>query len=138
MKKVFALVVATLLAASLLAGCGGSKYKDGEYTEKSSPDERGNYGEIKITVKDGKITAADYKGYLKDGKVKDQDYGKTNGKIENQENYDKAQKALVGAATYGPKLVETQEVSKVDAVSGATSSLEQFKDAAGKALAKAK
>lgn len=113
-------------------------YKDGTYTGKSSPDERGAVGEITLTIAQGKITKADYKGIQKDGKVKDIDYGKTNGKIENPEFYKKAQQGLKGAMTYGSKLVETQDLDKIDSISGATLSYKQFSEAGHQALDQAK
>ena len=150
------MIVGSTMLVMMLAGCGREAtvdhsghdmshattptgtYKDGTYTAKSSPDERGAVGEIILTIGQGKITQADYKGIQKDGKVKDIDYGKTNGKIENQDFYKKAQQGLKGAMTYGPKLVETQDVDKVDSVSGATLSYKQFSEAGHKALEQAK
>jgi major membrane immunogen (membrane-anchored lipoprotein) len=137
--------------ASLLAGCGVSQkdttnvkiqstsiaYKDGTYTAKSSPDERGAIGEITLVIEKGKITKADYKGIMKDGKLKDQDYGKTNGKIENQDFYKKAQNAVKAMASYPVKLVETQSVDSIDAVSGATVSYQQFSETVKMALKQA-
>jgi len=110
-------------------------YKDGRFTAKSSADEGGAIGEIALVIKNGKITKADYRGIKKDGT--DKEYGKTSGKIENQEFYNKAQLAVNAAATYGPKLIETQDVDKIDAVSGATVSYNQFAEAAKKALKQA-
>lgn len=66
--------------------------------------------------------------------MRDEDYGK----IENQEFYNKAQHALKAAGTYGPKLVEMQNMDKVDSLSGATVSYKQFSEATKKALALAK
>lgn len=137
MKKILVILAAMLLVVGFLGGCTAKSaglYKNGVYQGKSEPDTRGNYSEIKITVKGGKIIEADFKGYLKDGTVKDENYGKTAG----EEKYKTAQTAVAGAKTYGPKLVEVQEIEKVDAVSGATASYAQFKDAAGKALKDAK
>jgi len=114
-------------------------YKDGTYIVKSDPDPdlRDAVGELTLTILNGKITQAEYKGIQKDGTVKDSDYGKTNGKIENREFYNKAQQALKGAMMYGPKLVETQDVDRVDSISGATLSNKQFRQAGHKALAQA-
>lgn len=111
-------------------------YKDGTYIGRSDPDPdlRDAVGELTLTILNGKITQAEYKGIQKDGTVKDSDYGKTNGKIENREFYNKAQQALKGAMTYGPKLVETQDVDRVDSISGATLSYKQFREAGHKAL----
>lgn len=136
MKRYLAVIVVVLLAMSLFAGCSSKSsgtYKDGEYAAKSDPDERGNWGEIKIKVTDGKIETVDFKEFVKGGAQKDENYGKG-----DEANYTKAQNALTGAKTYGPKLVETQDVDKVDVVSGATSSNKLFKNIAKKALESAK
>ena len=154
MKKCLTVVLAGTLIGLLLAGCGSQKdstvhsdnshsghthsYKDGTYSAKSSSDERGAVGEITLTIQQGKITKADYKGLQKDGKIKDLEYGKTNGKIENAEFYKKAQQAVKGAATYAPKLLEMQNVEKVDSISGATVSYKQFSEAVKLALEQAK
>ncbi|WP_371371114.1 FMN-binding protein [Sporomusa aerivorans] len=138
-------LIAALLSVSLLAGCGGARetgpaaknYKDGTYTARSSPDERGAVGEITLVIEKGRIVKADYKGIKKDGTIKDEDYGKTNGKIENQEFYKKAQHALKASMAYPAKLVETQNVKTIDTVSGATVSYQQFSEAVKKALSQA-
>lgn len=147
------LVIAAVAVSLLLAGCGGpsgvkstsgqqgsstgGNYKDGTYSAKSSPDELGGVGEITLTVEKGKITKADYKGIQVTGQLKDAEYGKTIGNI-NQDYYNKAQRAVKGAATYAPRLLETQDAEKIDAVSGATISYNQFVEATKKALDKAR
>lgn len=155
MKKYQALLATGAVTASLLTGCGsdpaqqGSShagheghqpqhYKDGTYTAQSSPDWRGGVGEINLTILEGKIVKADYRGIQKDGKPKDADYGKTNGKIENPEFYKKAQVAVKASAQYGPQLLEKQSLDEVDAISGATVSYQQFMEAGQKALDQAK
>ncbi len=147
-----ALLIAVALLTAFSAGCakktadehaghtGASlpHYQDGVYTAQSSPDERGAVGQITVTVQAGKITQAEYQGIQKDGRIKGDDYGKTSGKVENKDFYDKAQKAVKGAQTYAPKLVEAQAPEKVDSVTGATVSYRQFVEAAKKALGQAK
>ena len=137
MKKFLSILLVTIMVVSLMAGCSGAKYKDGTYEKESKPDERGNYATIKVDVKSGKISEVDYTEFASTG-PKDENYGKKDGKIENQENYDKAQNAIKAAATYGPKLVEVQDPAKVDVVSGATSSHKLFVQLANEALADAK
>lgn len=145
-----ALLIAIALLTALSAGCAKKTadehaghtspphYQDGVYTAQSGPDERGAVGQITVTVQAGKITRAEYEGVQKDGRIKDADYGKTSGKVENKDFYDKAQKAVKGAQTYAPKLVEAQDPEKVDSVTGATVSYRQFVEAAKKALGQAK
>lgn len=135
MKNFFQSLIIGVMLIGLLVGCSAEKtYQDGKYQGRSEPDKRGSYGTINITVDGGKITDVDYKEYQNDGALKDENYQKG----ADKEVYELAQKAVKGTATYGKKLVEVQDVDKVDAVSGATNSNKQFKDAANKALENAK
>lgn len=166
LKKYGAAAAAGLVAATLIGGCGDtkeapasegstksgltqykppkvdtkgllSKAKDGTFEGKSAANGEGEYSIISIMVKDHKITAATFDGFLKDGKRKGEDYGKTNGKIENKVYYNKAQLALKANKTYAEALLQKQELNKVDGISGATLSYKQFFDAAQRALEEA-
>lgn len=133
----------------ILAGCGGSKsYKDGTYTGTSSTftnddgtDEGNGYGQVTLTISDGKITACEYKTYEIDGTLKDEDYGKENGEIKNRDYYNKAQKALAAADQYAQQLVKYGKTSdiknNIDAISGATINYDHFLEAVDDALSKA-
>ncbi|NLM11626.1 MAG: FMN-binding protein [Clostridiaceae bacterium] len=132
LKKLTISIVLVLLVVALTA-CG-AKLEDGNYEGQSTPDSRGAYGVVSIEVKDGKIASAEFLQYNADGTLKDESYGKESG----EENYKKAQDALEYSKQYAEKLVETQKVDKVDAITGATSSWKQFQEAAKDALAKAK
>ena len=102
------------------------RYKDGVYKAVSGiKDDWGGNAEVTITVKDGKIIDCEFLSYEKDGTLKGEDYGKTDGVIKNAEKY-------------GPKLVETQRLDKVDAIAGATVSYELFENVVGIALKQAK
>ncbi len=115
-----------------------AELKDGTYTGVSEKDEHGGYMETTITVENGKITDATLKNFDANGTEKGEDYGKVDGEIKDQAMYDKAQQSLVGAAEYPKQLVEKGSVDALEAVSGATISLEIYKDAANKALEQAK
>ena len=141
-KTVLAVCIACLMAACLaLAACGGgapANLKDGTFTGQSAvyedaEDGNGNgYGVATITVKDGAITACDFKTYETDGTLKDSNYGKTaNG---NQDFYNKAQKAVAACSEYADKLVAVGNVDGVDVISGATISYNEFVEAANLAL----
>ena len=100
-RKMMIRICAAAGAALLLAGCGGGTLKDGTYTAQSSmyesledeEDEGGEgYGIVSITVKDNTITACEFTTYMPDGTVKDEEYGKKNGEIANQDYYNKAPK----------------------------------------------
>lgn len=166
LKKYGAVAAAGLAAATLLGGCGDTKEtpkagggektelsqykppkvdtkgllakaKNGTFTGKSVTNGEGDYSAISITVADHKIIAATFEGFMKNGKLKDEEYGKTNGKIENKVYYNKAQLALKANKTYAEALLQQQELNKVDGISGATISYKQFFDAAQRALEEA-
>jgi len=96
--------------------------EDGVYTGRTEKDERGNYGEIKITIADEKITEVDYVEYTEDGKPKSK---------ENGYEYENALKAF---EELPKRLIETQDVDKVDDYSGATGTSNKFRTAAKSAL----
>lgn len=127
------LSILLILLTLILTACG-AKLEDGSYNGRSTPDSRGAYGEVNVEVEDGKIASAEFLQYNADGTLKDESYGEEAG----EESYEKAQNALKYSEQYPEKLVETQDVEKVDAVTGATSSWKQFQEAAKDALAKAK
>lgn len=166
LKKYGALAAAGLVATTLLGGCSDTKEapksergakselsqykppkvdtkgllakaKNGTFNGTSAANEQGGYSTISITVKDHKITATTFEGFLKNGKMKGEDYGKTNGKIENKVYYNKAQMALKANKTYAEELLQKQELNKVDGISGATLSYKQFFEAAQRALEEA-
>lgn len=150
MKKILSAVVALLLIASLAAGCGKTttpssstnqssntensiQYVDGTY--KASFDYVDGHGWkpfLEVEVKDKKIVKVNFDYINPDGKLKSQD-----------ENYNKAMKAKAGTspAEYTVKfnegLVKTQNIDKVETVSGATHSFENFKQLAKALLDKA-
>ncbi|MFV0412880.1 MAG: FMN-binding protein [Oscillospiraceae bacterium] len=141
-KKVIANVFIVVLILQLLAGCKSSPnnatYQDGTYTGKSSEDDQGAYGEVTITIKGTEITSCEYVTWQKDGTIKDENYGKINGEISNQDYYDKAQLAVEAMAQYAQSLVEAQKLENVDAISGATIAFNQFSEAVNDALDSAK
>ena len=144
LKRLIAVLLAVAVVAFSFAGCGGAKsYADGTYTGKSSvyaenDGEGDGYGEVTITIKDGKITECEFNTYETNGDLKDEDYGKQNGEIANQDYYNKAQKALAGSKEYAKLLVETGDYHAIDAIIGATISYNQFMEAVDDALSQAK
>ena len=138
-----------LTGALFLSACssGPKSYKDGTYTARSSmyealsdedEDEGGDgYGEVTITLKDNKITACTFTTYMTDGTVKDAEYGKQNGEIANQDYYNKAQRAVRASENYAVQLEAKGDLKQVDAISGATISFNEFKEAAEEALKQA-
>jgi len=131
MKK-FCLFYCLAAAIFMITGC--SSLRDGKYEGRSTDDSRGAYGIVSLEVRNGKIATVEFLQYNADGTVKDETYGREWG----EENYKMAQKALEHSRKYAERLLETQDVEKVDVITGSTTSWKQFKEAARDALAKAK
>ncbi len=139
MKKKFllGLLASAIISTGLLAGCGEKKeaapanansttqatFKDGKYkAEASDFDERGWKPFAEMDVKDGKIASAKFDYVNKDGKFKTQDAGYNKAMEEkNKTNPAKYTKELTDS------LVAKQDPAKVDTVTGATTSTNNFK-----------
>ena len=150
MKKRYRLVLTIAFVLVLALGCapkneapaptpGPSEgndmtYKDGTYTAKGEPDDKGWTPEVTIIVENGKITDAKYNEFSSETnkfKTEDEEY---------KENFMNINKVDVVAVyeKFGNELVEKQVPSQVDATGGATHSGENFKELANKALEGAK
>ena len=142
------LTLCVLLAGTLVA-CGGESeiYADGVYKGVSDvyvsldaddgKDIGDGYGVVTITIQDGVIVACDYVSYTADDQLKDENYGKIHGEISNQDYYNMAQRAALACGTYAEQLAKTGSLDKVDVISGATISYDQFKEAVQDALKQA-
>lgn len=129
-------VLFLLLGVFFVTSCSGSKeMKDGKYkgTYSSEGDTKSTVN-VEIEIKDGKIANVIAEELDKNDKIKDENYGKEAG----DSNYKLAQKAVKGFEKYPKSLMETQDIDKVDSVSGATVSHKLFKEAVKDALGKAK
>jgi len=132
MNKVFKKILLFSLLA-LVVSCGKKTLKDGEY-EGNYKDDSSSV-KVNITVKDGKIiNCTREERDLRNGKneIKDENYAKDDAEY----NYKIAQKAVKNSEGYAKKLVEVQDINKVDSVSGATISCKRFKEAVKDALNK--
>ena len=69
------------------------------------------------------------------GNEKNEEYGAIFGKDSG--DYKKAQVAVKAIKNYPAQILETQDLYKVDAISGATISYDQFRETAEKILAEA-
>ncbi|MDI6619431.1 MAG: FMN-binding protein [Clostridiales bacterium] len=147
MKKAMSVVLTLIMVAFIATGCGKTKtqqsdstsgggtgaYQDGKY--KASFDFIDGHGWkpfLEVEVKDKKVVKVNFDYVNPDGQLKTKD-----------EAYNKAMKAQNGTnpAEYSPKLdaslVKAQNGEGVQAVSGATSSSNNFKALATALLAKA-
>ncbi|GAA0750526.1 MULTISPECIES: FMN-binding protein [Clostridium] len=141
-KRILSLVAVAALATTVFVGCGSKDaatdtaketgLKAGTYKAESEKDERGYVASIEIEVKDGKIATVKYdeKGD-KGSKLDDADYN-TNMKAKSGTNPIEVYPKLEAA------LVEKQDASKIDVITGATHSVDSFKALAEKALEGAK
>ena len=144
MKKLFAMM---FLTSILMSGCGGeekippspvqnkfdlSNAKDGTYTVESSRDEKLGKSVLTLTIENKKIVAAEFTGYDLFGNVKNEDYGALTGK--DSADYKKAQIAVNAIKDYPKQLLETQDLNKVDAISGASISYGQFVETTKRAV----
>lgn len=133
MKKT-CLTLFALLAALAFTGCGSTKYQDGSYrAEAADYDQHGWKEFLDITVKDGKIAAVDFDALHQDDmrrKSEDMDYQKAY--REAGLGTDPADYCI----RLEDSLLERQKAAQVDAVAGATTSSEHFRQMA-EALQKA-
>ena len=138
--------LAAAIAACMMTGCGGKKvsYKDGTYEAQSSvyenddgTDDGNGYGVVTLTIEGGKISDCTFVTYEADGTLKDEDYGKEDGRIANKDYYNKAQKANAACAEYASMLVQNGQLDGIDSISGATINYNEFKEAVELALKEA-
>ncbi len=143
MKRTFNYMLMAFLLFCL-AACGSASYKDGTYTGQSAMYEGeddgsgAGYGVVTLTLQDSRITACEYNTYELDGTLKDENYGKKDGEVANQDFYNRAQRARLACPKYAEQLVAAGDIKKVDAISGATISFTEFKEAVADALNQAK
>lgn len=152
-KKITVMMFACAVVLMSLSGCGkgsnnapdnaennaenNATYASGVYTGQSSADDRGAFGEVTITIEDNAITDCQYVTFQEDGTPKDENYGKVDGQITDQEMYDKAQVAVTAMEKYAQQLVEVQKPEDVDGIAGATTTYTQFNEAVSIALGEA-
>lgn len=128
-KLVSSLIITAVVSTGLLAGCGAKKeastdaLKDGKYkAEASDFDDKGWKPFVEMEVKDGKIATVKF------------DYTDKNDKLKSENakyNADMEAKVKTGPAKYTKQLSEDlvakQDPAKVDTVTGATHSTDNFK-----------
>ena len=151
-KKSLATAAVLLSSVVVLTACGGGsksttsstssakttqaakstasgELKDGTYKLVSEADKRGWHVEFTIVVEGGKIKSSDYDNLNKDGKRKSED-----------EAYEKQMKDKMGTGpaeyfkSYNIGLVEKQNPSDVEVVSGATQAHTSFVEYANKLI----
>lgn len=110
-------MVLVLSLVAVLSFGAAAKLKDGTYSLSGAEDSHGNYPTITLVVKGGKIDTVDYKEMIAKEKAP-----------KSKSNYP-YEAYFTAVETLNKKAVEVQgDVSKIDAVAGATHSSETFKD----------
>jgi major membrane immunogen (membrane-anchored lipoprotein) len=124
--------------APAAAAEGAAIYRDGVYEIEIAPDYESYYTKAALTIEGGKITAFDWTIYDKghNDVPFDEEYYKV------MEPYSalyvqQSKDDWTGSRGYTDALIETQDVTKVDAVSGATWTNRKFKEAVKAALKEA-
>lgn len=156
MMKKSVLGIAVLLSVGvMLTGCGDEKKeapkndakpaaqavsidltgaKDGTFSADSAEHPQLGHSHVELTIAGGAITKVVHTGFDKDGKVKDENYGAD--KPEGVRK--KAQTAYKAIGSYASQLESKKDLTKVDAIAGATVSYDQFNEAVAKAVEAAK
>jgi major membrane immunogen (membrane-anchored lipoprotein) len=117
-RRILSLVLVAVLMVVAFGGCAKKAvYVDGTYTGYSKQDSSSNVGRITLTIAGDKITEAKYTELMP--------------KTKNNYSYPTAVDAI---ATIQAKLIETGDITMVDAVAKATGTSGQLKDAVNDAL----
>ncbi len=115
-------IMAILLSGVLLAGCGGSKMKDGYYTAEMAEFSHGWKEYICIQVKDDTIVSAEFNAKDASGFIKawDNEYMRNMGTVTG--NYPNQY-----TREYVRQLIEGQKDTEIDTMAGATHSGDNFR-----------
>jgi len=160
MKKSTAIILANVVLASLINGCGQTssevkqssanntnthvsstqknvvKFKDGTFEGRYDDGTEGYYCNVKITIENNKITKVDWNIYDMYARLFDEKYEElyANSALYREQCRDN----IKGGKNFGPALIEKQDTKKIDAISGATWAFSLFEGAVNEALIKAK
>ena len=120
------------------APTAGAAYRDGTYEAQDQPDMEGYYAKAKVIVTDGKIANVEWNIFDKyrNDRMFDETYEEVF--AGNALYQEQCRKDLAGAKIYGSKLIETQNLDDVDAISGATWAHKKFVNIMKPALEQAK
>ena len=115
-------VMVFVIAAGALAGCGSTKrLKDGFYTAEMAEFSHGWEEYLIIQVKNNKIVSAEYNGRNESGFIKAWDNAYMKNMMPSCGTYPNDY-----TRAYVQQLIDGQEETKVDAITGATNSGKNF------------
>lgn len=143
MKKKYLIMLTILVSVTINSGCQNKstadqnqkiKYKNGNYEAKTDLDSDGFYTTAKVKISNNKIADVQWQIIDQNGRVFDKTYEEV---FPDSETYkQQCRNDYKGAITYGPELIKSQDVNKVDLVSGATWSYNKFTKVVSLALKK--
>lgn len=131
MKKY--ICMALVLIACTLCGCGNGRMRDGFYTAEMAEEKNGWKEYLCIMVEDKQIVYAEYNAKDESGYIKSWD-----------NSYMQLMKSIVGTypneytRNYVAQLLNNQSAESLDALTGASSSAENFKKLAAAVIEQAK
>ena len=115
-------VMVFVIAAGALAGCGSTKrLKDGFYTAEMAEFSHGREEYLLIQVKNNKIVSAEYNARNESGFIKAWDNAYMKNMMPSCGTYPNDY-----TRAYVQQLIDGQEETKVDAITGATNSGKNF------------
>ena len=147
MKRIFIAFFSIAAAFALVISCIGERHatgtvnmlKDGVYTASTAPDGENYFCRGIMKVEKGAIVSIEWE--IRDKNRNDRLFDATYGPevYPNQEFYrSQCRENLEGMKAYGPRLIETQDPIKVDAVTGATWAYGKFSQVVKALLKKAR
>jgi major membrane immunogen (membrane-anchored lipoprotein) len=140
MRKMLVSVMLVVLTVCFITGCEAQGlYRDGVYRAETPPDHEGYFCRVVLTVEQGSITAClwEIRDANRNNRLFDETYGPE--VYKNQALYRRqSEENLRGMAGYAKALVNTQALSRVDAVTGATWAHRKFGEVLAAVLKKAK
>ena len=115
-------LLAGIIVAGMLTGCGSTKrYKDGFYTAEMSEFSHGWEEYLIIQMKDNKIVSAEFNARNESGFIKAWDNAYMKNMMPKSGTYPNEYTRM-----YVQQLIDGQADTKVDAITGATSSGKNF------------
>ena len=134
MKRIAAVLLSTLLTASLLSACGSqTKLQDGYYTAQASEFSHGWKEYITILVTDGSIISVEYNAENASGFIKSWDNAYMQTMLHANGTYPNEYTRF-----YASQLLDGQGDGEIDALTGATSSYGSFQKLAAAVIEQAK
>jgi major membrane immunogen (membrane-anchored lipoprotein) len=139
LSVVFTIAVGVSCAGKTETGAMAPALKDGVYEAQTRKDSEGYFVKGVMCVEKGNIVSLDWE--IRDGSRNDKLFDNTYGPEVYEGNPTYQQQCrdnLAGMPSFAPRLIETQDPAKVDAVTGATWAQNEFQFIVAELIKKAK